>query len=93
MLSFVTFSHAPKRNSEGRCYIKVLSTDYAPALESVVDLRPLRISQARKRKVVLRGKGNISVGGGAAIFVRTLHLRIGKVSCFKVLEGTMRGVS
>lgn len=82
----MTFSHAPKRNSEGRRYCKALLIDYARALESVVDLKLPRNSQVRKRKVQLRGKENINEGVEAAIFARTLRPGIWKVSCVNVVN-------
>ncbi|KAJ5844845.1 hypothetical protein N7534_008514 [Penicillium rubens] len=42
--SFVTFFHAPKKNSEGRRYCRALSIVYARELESVVGLKLLQNS-------------------------------------------------
>ncbi|KAJ5965984.1 hypothetical protein N7481_012698, partial [Penicillium waksmanii] len=70
---FVTSFPAPKKNSQGRCYCRALSIDYARELESVVGLKLRRNSQARKMKDKLRGKGKLNEGVEAAIFSRTLR--------------------
>ncbi|KAJ5202314.1 hypothetical protein N7449_004393 [Penicillium cf. viridicatum] len=70
--SFVTFFHAPKKNSEGRRYYRALSIVYARELEGIVGLKLLRNSPARKRKDQLRGKEKLNEGVEAAIFARTL---------------------
>ena len=75
---------APKKNSEGRCYCRALSIDYARELESVVGLKLRRNSQARKMKDQLRGKGKLNEGVEASIFPRTLRQGIRRVSSVKV---------
>jgi hypothetical protein len=80
----VTFFHAPKKNSEGRRYCRALSIVYARELESVVGLKLLRNSPARKRNDQLRGKEKLNEGVEAAIFARTLPQGIRKVSCVNV---------
>lgn len=75
---------APKKNSQGRCYCRALSIDYARELESVVGLKLRRNSQARKMKDKLRGKGKLNEGVEAAIFSRTLRQGIRRVSSLKV---------